>query len=135
MASGGVLSQRRTSIWGGGSGAEDVVLNEVGPMHEAVYKEHVEARRNTKEADISKPYSGKNIPKAELYGCLQHEASEKWFGELAAEDESPTEEQLALLRAVASRVRREASEEQADRNRVTDSEPMFDMIHGVQGID
>ena len=125
------------SIWDTKEGQqeedEEGDANGEGPMYVAQAKRHIAARRVTKDAEEDHPYCGKSNPKAELYGSVSPTVLETWFESLAREEEPPTAEQIAFLRAVAQRIRDEAWGEQHDKRKDVQSEPMFDVVHGVPG--
>ena len=103
-------------------------------MHFDAVQEHIAASRQKQEADMDdRPYSGKTLPAAQLYDAAKVSSLDPWLEELQASTQPPTVEQATFLRAVLERLSREASSEGHGNTSDQDSEPLFDMVHGVPG--
>lgn len=70
-------------IWGSATGTQPTEVDERGPLYQNSAKDHIAAKRIDENFEDPKPYSGKTVPSAELYGCVSGETClDKWFADL-----------------------------------------------------
>ena len=79
------------------------------------------------------PYSGKTLPRADLYPLHNAGKLQDWITSLMSRDIRPTEEQRAVLEALVERVEIEATEEQSNTRERSEGEPLFGLVHGFPG--
>ena len=129
-------AQRVQHWWANKSAATQLASARLqeGPVHTNAVK-HIEAKKVQNDNDPAHhPYSGKTLPKAQLYPATAAEDLDVWLKKLSSrQDIKPTQQQQAFLSALCERIKTEASEETNPAIRKSTKEPMFDMIHGVPG--